>query len=166
MTESNVEVFICKLGFSGSKCEKANTCEQNSCENGGSCIESNGSHYCVCKEDYFGKKCEAKVSAKTCSNGDTNKDLCAKLSKSGKCSFNFNFNEFPVPVYCPDSCGLCIIKSKPNNNNNNSNNSNNNNQACIDTQPNCAIWAKLGLCPKIKDTDAKLCRKSCGLCSV
>ena len=126
------------------------SCIYNPCVNGATCINepSSGSkYYCVCPENYYGKNCETKVSDNICSTGDTDKELCAKWSKAGQCTFGFTYKAVPVPVYCPESCGLCKYDI-----------------SCADTQPSCVAWANLGLCPKIKAKDPNLCKKSCGLC--
>ncbi len=148
-SQNNV-ICICKSGYSGLRCEISANCAQHSCQNGATCIDdtmTGGSYYCSCRANYYGKNCEIEVTDTVCNSGDSNKELCAKWSRAGHCSFGFTYKEVPVPVYCPESCGLCKQLS-----------------SCSDSQPNCSIWANLGLCAKVQAKDPNLCKKSCGQC--
>ena len=138
----------CPSGFSGNNCEIAAACYTFTCQNGATCTAaSDGSVYCQCRANFYGRYCEKQVTLQLCYSADTNLQYCTTWSNLGFCSFTYSYEMVPVPVYCPSSCGLCT-----------------NVQACADTQTNCPIWAKLGLCPRVNSIDPNLCRRSCDLC--
>ena len=138
----------CLNGFTGSNCETPTACYSVSCQNGATCTPSfDGTVYCKCPANFFGRYCEKQVTLQLCYASDTNTDYCRTWSTLGFCSFTYTYEMVPVPVYCPSSCGLCTAV-----------------QACSDTQTNCPIWYELGMCENISSIDANLCRRSCKLC--
>ena len=138
----------CLPGYTGNMCEVPTVCYANTCQNGASCtIASDGTAYCQCPANFYGRYCEKQVTLQLCSSGDSNPQFCLTWSNLGFCSFKYTYELIPVPVYCPSSCGLCTAVP-----------------ACADTQTNCALWYTLDLCSKINSLDPNLCRRSCGLC--
>ena len=122
----------------------ADACSSNPCGTGGTCsLDSNSQAVCTCKQNYYGNNCQYQVTSDVCSKPDTDAKLCSQWASS-YCSFNYKYNDVPVPIYCPVSCNLCT--------------------SCQDTQPSCTTWASLGLCSVVNAKDPNLCRKSCGLC--
>ncbi len=145
-----LQVCQCQPGFSGTNCGFSTTCANRPCMNGATCVDqsaSGGSYYCTCPANFYGRNCDYQVTAQSCSAGDVNSTSCATWSHFGFCSFTYTYNSIPVPIYCPQTCGLCNAVS-----------------ACQDSQANCQIWANMGLCPKVTQIDPNLCRRSCGTC--
>lgn len=141
-------VCICPLGFSGQFCQTSSGCGTiGFCQNGGRCITQGSSFICICPANVYGRNCEYAVNIQTCLAGDRNTNFCSIWSAFNFCQWRYSFNQVPVPIYCPRSCGLCTIVS-----------------SCIDSQANCAFWANLGLCSIVNDRDPNLCKRSCGLC--
>jgi hypothetical protein len=147
----------CGVGFAGNFCQinviiggkQQSGCSTNPCLNGGTCIEETpGTFFCQCVANSYGKTCESRITAETCNAGDVNSNLCQVWSSLKFCDFSFSYNFTPVPIYCPASCNLCKGLS-----------------ACNDMQPNCQLWAQMGLCDLVNSKDANLCKKSCGTCA-
>ncbi|XP_028409640.1 uncharacterized protein LOC114532356 isoform X1 [Dendronephthya gigantea] len=52
----------CPLGFSGDVCDQEiDDCKNDSCLNGGQCIDGFNTFYCVCNSFYTGEKCEKNI---------------------------------------------------------------------------------------------------------
>ena len=147
---NNSTACRCPLGYSGNNCEISGTCNSLSCGSGGSCvIDSPGAlPRCKCKANFYGKACQFEVNSQLCNSNDKDTNKCATWKSLGYCDFSFTFDDVPVPIYCPNTCGLCRTVL-----------------ACVDQQPNCALWANLGLCSRINAIDANTCKKSCGNCA-
>ncbi|XP_035691148.1 uncharacterized protein LOC118426042 isoform X8 [Branchiostoma floridae] len=64
---------ICKLGFTGDRCEtNVDDCSQNPCENGGVCEDQVNGFKCICAKGYSGNVCELNIddcAGKPCQNG-------------------------------------------------------------------------------------------------
>ena len=119
------------------------------CQNGGTCVEENSKHVqCQCLKGFYGQYCENQITEEVCKLGDRNKVDCQIWKFYGFCSFIYTYNAVPVPIYCPNTCMLCM-----------------NGDVCKDTQTNCGIWLTLGLCSNVNKIDAKACQKSCGFCT-
>lgn len=152
MDSNNNAICTCRSGYSGDKCEVSSFC-QNQCQNGAICIDntlSGGTYTCLCLANYYGVNCEYQVTSQACSqpNGDTNSLWCSQWYNQGFCSFKYSYIKVPVPVYCPNSCGLCKTVS-----------------SCQDSQATCSVWANFGLCTLVNSKDPNLCKRSCGSCA-
>ena len=77
---------ICPPDFYGEHCEYQ-TCAQNNCLNGGSCIATSNSTKCMCPDGYCGSKCEYKGA------GELSLDPCASdpCENNGKCVAHIGF---------------------------------------------------------------------------
>lgn len=168
--------IICKClpGYTGKICEnpQAQSCLNNPCQNAATCIPQTGlffvntllqwiyknnkvvsiflnlgSYFCQCKANFYGQNCEFQVTTAICNAGDSNSNFCTVWSNFGFCSFTYTYNLIPVPLYCPQSCGLCKSVS-----------------SCSDSQKNCEYWASINRCDYINSLDPNLCKRSCGLC--
>ena len=89
-------------------------------------------------------------------DGLTSKDACRynPCANGGICSVS---NQNTVCACKPGFAGAMCEVNMQNNMQSSS--------SCVDTQPNCGVWANLGLCSKINAKDPNICKKSCGLCS-
>ncbi|CAH1230883.1 NOTCH1 [Branchiostoma lanceolatum] len=69
---------ICKLGFTGTRCEtNVNDCKDKPCQNGGTCEDQVNGFKCTCAKGYSGNVCELDIddcSGKPCQNGGECKD--------------------------------------------------------------------------------------------
>lgn len=67
-------ICVCKLGFTGSRCEtNIDDCAGVVCENGGTCVDQVGSYKCQCPLGYDGTQCQFKVvncDVNPCKNGN------------------------------------------------------------------------------------------------
>nr|XP_039260814.1 uncharacterized protein LOC120337160 [Styela clava] len=53
---------VCPAGYTGSQCEiNIDDCQQNPCQNGGTCTDATNGYYCTCRPGYTGSRCEANV---------------------------------------------------------------------------------------------------------
>ena len=147
---NNSTTCFCPNGFSGVNCELPTTCNTLFCQNGGTCVtdSSTNTPRCKCNANFYGKRCEVGINAQLCISNDTNSTKCLTWSALGYCDFTYIFNDLPVPVYCPSTCGLCKKVL-----------------TCVDQQLNCDVWSKLGMCSTINAVDANICKKSCGNCA-
>lgn len=87
INEKSQYLCICSKNYSGLKCQnKKDTtsnqkCEFNLCVNGGTCIKSFKSNFCLCKFNFTGTNCE--INLKTLSKSN----LCSEIRclNEGKC---------------------------------------------------------------------------------
>lgn len=84
------------------------------------------------------------VFAEECADKDS--AACYFYKQNGYCESSYFLSQFQMSVadYCPDSCNLC--------------------KECVDSQPNCVLWASFDLCPKLATLSPNPCRKSCHVC--
>lgn len=77
---------------------------------------------------------------------DKDTSACFYYKQNGYCESSYFLNQFHMSVadYCPQSCNLCT--------------------ECVDSQPNCVLWASFDLCPKLATMHPNPCRKSCHVC--
>lgn len=147
------QVCTCQNGYNGNLCQNIisiGSCAINPCGAGSVCVDlssQGGTYTCQCAANYYGRNCQYFVTTAMCNAGDSNAAFCSVWRTLGFCSFTYSYQQVPVPIYCPTSCGLCRGVS-----------------SCQDSQANCAIWANFNLCPTINARDPNLCKRSCGLC--
>lgn len=104
------------------------------------------SHFNIVLANYTGKNCGHVIPSDICIRGDLNPKSCHEWRMHGFCDFNFLFQNIPVPLYCPVSCGVCIFPP------------------CLDVDINCPLWQSYGFCNYLNTHHPGLCRRSCNAC--
>lgn len=118
-----------------------------------------------CQQNHYGPNCEFHVTPQKCMEGDSDKTMCSQWKKGDYCDFKYTYNDTPIPIYCPVSCGLCQTAVIINTQSSNSYSSPPSSSSCVDSQTSCTQWAALGLCSVVNAQDPNLCRRSCGNCT-
>lgn len=96
----------CPLNYSGLYCEtQINECNPNPCQNGGTCVQKDGTYKCMCPSGFKGTRCDENIddcNGNPCQNGGT----CVDMVNQFRCQCVPGF----IGSVCENKVDLCRTK--------------------------------------------------------